>query len=136
MLRTTLFAVFIAALSFAFAAPALPAAPAPHVTEQCAASQAQESSGNWDILCGGELSCGSGTFCMRALSRDAEGDFYVCRCDGGEISKCCQLILRVSTQRPEARGSCSDCGQTGDCVMTGGTKQFKADCRFYGSERL
>jgi hypothetical protein len=133
MLRTTLLAMVIMAVSLALAVPVAPAAP---TDAQCAASQANQTLGDWDILCGTESACGADTLCLRTVARDALGDFYVCRCNGGQMSRCCQLVLRFSTRLPEARGNCTDCGESGECNMKIlSATTYKSDCRLGGVQR-
>jgi len=133
MLRTTLLAMVILATSLAFAVPTAPAAPADPGNTRCAAEIAIKSQGGWDVICGGESACGATTLCLRTIGRDVLGEFYVCRCDGGKMTSCCQLILRRSTNFPQAKGNCSDCGEAGLCVMDAiGPTTYKAVCRLGG----
>lgn len=125
MFRSPLLAMIGLAFSLALAVPTLPAAPA---DPQCAANEALLVEHDWDIICGLESSCGAGSICTRAVGRDALGDFFVCRCSGSDMSKCCQLILRASTRFPEAMGSCSDCGQSGECTLSATVTSYKAKC--------
>jgi hypothetical protein len=66
---------------------------------------------------------------MKAVSRDSMGDFVVCRCSGSQMTLCCQLVLRASTHRPEAKGGCASCGQSGDCGMAIYPSKYKAECK-------
>lgn len=125
MLRTLSLAALCVVFSLAFAVRLVPAAPA---DAPCAANEAHLVEDEWDILCGAESSCGAGSLCFRATGRDALGDFFVCRCTGSGMSKCCQLILRADTRFPEAAGSCTDCGRTGECTMSASSTRFKASC--------
>ncbi|MCA8979838.1 MAG: hypothetical protein KDC14_07410 [Planctomycetes bacterium] len=126
----------LAALCVAFLlALAVPHVPAAASDVDCASKATRPAGEIFELICGSEGACGSGSLCLHALGRDALGDFYVCRCSGSGMTKCCQLILRAPYLIPEAVGSCAECGQVGNCSMNAAPTGHKAVCSDRDMER-
>lgn len=141
MQRFPLVALLLAVLALTFAGPARSASAvdtdlletATSTNSACPAEKADKVHGSWDILCGGEGACGTQQLCSRAIGRDFDGDFYVCRCSNGSASRCCQLLLRVNSGLPEVAGNCTDCGKSGSCHLSVSQAAMRASCGSFGS---